>query len=457
MSKGLFIGIGDAGVATVTKLKDLLLERAYGSSIADMKAECAFVLDEEAIPELEHYADREIWVFSTSHEINGLLRKFTVDPNMHIRLVLFMPKAFIDQHFNKAVVADIATKSCSTFEELEKFPNLYVMPVDVESQDGKRIHLRQLYANTAELCYFLHVGAVAQWSNPFVASGYKAVVKADGFLKDYVKARYRYDACQALLGRGFEKILPTPEQQQRAISAFKHDDRPVLEKVERCIAEHGMYYTDVLLERVDFESGFLRQIRKGNENSRGLKMLAHLILDRGEYYLAQCRNLGVSFFETQYDLSTEYCPRVSDFVNGDSKFGSDHLFERLYSSIDPLGFLKKAPLSFVGFLMSRTDDDVVLKTIEKRIDDYIEYVFQSDDFEVKRWLDLPLESVFEEKSVAVPVFYPIVNADLPEVNTRMCKISDPLAHRFVVIKLVEGYSFRNYKYYDLLNTKKQSV
>lgn len=43
MPKGIFIGLGDAGAVTVAKLKALLFQRVYGSSKANMDADCSFI------------------------------------------------------------------------------------------------------------------------------------------------------------------------------------------------------------------------------------------------------------------------------------------------------------------------------------------------------------------------------------------------------------------------------
>ena len=43
MPKGIFIGLGGAGVATVARLKALLLQRTYGGNMEAMSQDCSFI------------------------------------------------------------------------------------------------------------------------------------------------------------------------------------------------------------------------------------------------------------------------------------------------------------------------------------------------------------------------------------------------------------------------------
>ena len=392
MPKGIFIGIGGTGVTTVARLKALLYQRAYGSSKADLDADCTFIFydtDSRAkdgacndvelrkmmgaypvIDEANEYIDagttapysmyqiaknaplsdevsqrmlewaidpdvrghfqlpptqlsegagaqriagrtglmfkrREfesfinaginklqqchganehdvenahpaVWVFSSAcggtsssalldvlYLVDRLYKKDVVNVDPYLRLVLYMPKAFIDKNAGNQ---NYYTNSYATLWELNEFRNdavlnnewanllpwkvcRYVMAVDVESQRGK-VSLEQMYANTAEMCYFLHTGAAGgtmvsqldndfsnngpyyghyitsqtdqfKWSQFLVGSGYRAVTKADDFLKEYVKRRFFYDFYgYGLIGLKMEDILPKPEDRMKEAKEF---------------------------------------------------------------------------------------------------------------------------------------------------------------------------------------------------------------------------------------------
>ena len=280
-----------------------------GSGIQRMAGRCGFVYKrkgfEEKIRGAMHKLEdlrflgllREdhpsIWVFSSSNGgtsssalldvlylVDRLYKRHVADVNPYVRLVLYMPKAFIDR--NKMIAHYYSRNAFATLWELNEFRNdlvlnndgkkfgafaaqpdrqewatittpwqvcSYVMAVDVESQKG-RVSLDQMYANTAELCYYMHTGAAGgemveyldydlapggpfygqyttsetdqfKWSKFLVGSGFKAIVKSDDFLKDYVRKRFRYDMFgYGLMGQRFEKILPTPEQRKEAAKAF---------------------------------------------------------------------------------------------------------------------------------------------------------------------------------------------------------------------------------------------
>ena len=409
MPKGIFIGLGGAGVTTVARLKALLFQRAYGSSKADLDADCTFIFydtdsrakdgackDEElrkmmgtnpVIDEANEYIDAGytvpysmyqlaknapltdeisqrmlewaidpdvpghfqlpnkplgvcagahrmagrtgflfkryvlerkimaglskfqeqlfaedgnlavehplIWVFSSSNGstsssvlldvlylVDRLYKARVVDCNPYLHLVLYMPKAFMD--VNEMSVNYYALNAYSTLWELNAFradavidndgrkfgtfavqpdrrewANLipwkvcrYVMAVDTESDDGRRVRIDQMYANTAETCYFMHTGASGQtmvsgldndfetggpfygtyrtsqtdrfkWANFVLGSGYKAINKADDFLKDYVRRRFRYDVLgYGLLGPELRQVWPNQEDLKCAVKSF---------------------------------------------------------------------------------------------------------------------------------------------------------------------------------------------------------------------------------------------
>ena len=238
---------------------------------------------------MEHPA---IWVFSSSnggtsssalldvlYMADRLYKANVADTNPYLRLVLYMPKAFIDVNRENALT--YGQNAYATMWELNEFrydafqrndgnkfgsfavrPDKtywkgctpwnvcsYVMAVDTESQAGC-VSLEQMYANTAELCYFLHTSAAGQtmisnidndlsfcgpfagnpkkvtddpfqWTKFVVGSGYKAITKADDFLKDYIYRRLHYDLWgYGLIGLPMDKILPSVEERMKAAELF---------------------------------------------------------------------------------------------------------------------------------------------------------------------------------------------------------------------------------------------
>ncbi len=241
---------------------------------------------------VEHPA---IWVFSSSNGgtsssalmdvlylADRLYKANVANADPYLRLVLYMPKAFID--VNKDNALTYGRNAYATLWELNEFradlfqrndgnkfgafavqPDKtdwkgrapwgvcsYVMAVDTESQSGN-VSMRQMYNNTAEMCYFLHTGAAGKsmisqldndlsingpyahnlrtamddpfkWAKFVVATGYKAITKADDFLKDYVRCRLRYDLFgYGLMGFDIDKIIPERENRIAAAKQFATD------------------------------------------------------------------------------------------------------------------------------------------------------------------------------------------------------------------------------------------
>lgn len=237
-----------------------------------------------------------IWVFSSSNGgtsssalldvlylIDRLYKEEIANVNPYLRLVLYMPKAFMD--VNQKNVNHYALNAYSTLWELNAFRTdavldndgkkfgtfavqpdrrewanfipwnvcSYVMAVDVESNDGRRVRIDQMYANTAETCYFLHTGAAGhtmvsrldndfsnlgpfygtfrtsqtdmfKWSNFVVGSGYKAINKADDFLKEYVRKRFRYDVLgTGLIGPELRQVWANQEDLMAAVKDFAEE------------------------------------------------------------------------------------------------------------------------------------------------------------------------------------------------------------------------------------------
>lgn len=240
---------------------------------------------------MEHPA---IWVFASScgatgssaildvlYMVDRMYKTHVENSEPYLRLVLYMPKSYID--LNRDNAPNYACNAYSTLWELNEFrfdavirndgkkfgtfaiqPDKidwtiispwnvcsYVLAVDNESQNGI-IPLEQMYNNTAELCYFLHTGAVGymvgeldnlflpygpyahslrtptddnfQWTKFVVGAGYKAITKADDFLKDYVRTRLGYDLFgYGLLGFEMEQILPNSEDRNDAVKQFSDE------------------------------------------------------------------------------------------------------------------------------------------------------------------------------------------------------------------------------------------
>lgn len=199
----------------------------------------------------------------------------------YLRLVLYMPKAYID--VNEQNASTYGESAYATLWELNEFrvdalnhndgkkfgtfaarPDKkgwtrqpwpvcsYVMGIDVESQESGSITKEQMLANTAELCYFLHTGSSGtsmisaldndlsinaayatplhvnddpfDWAKFVVGSGYKAITKADEALKNYVKTRLCYDLFgYGLMGHRMEQLLPNTDDRKIAAKEFASD------------------------------------------------------------------------------------------------------------------------------------------------------------------------------------------------------------------------------------------
>lgn len=233
-----------------------------------------------------------IWVFASSNGgtsssalldvlylTNRVYRGiYQADP--YLRLVMYMPKPFIDKNLNSKTGYSLG--GYSTLWELNAFrldrtqdndgkkfgtfavrPDInsswkndpwpvctYVMAVDIESESGKLNDLDQMIDNTANLCYYIHTSSVGEsmvsnldndfdtdkdfykkvnhpqnekfaWGYYVVGSGYKTLAKADNFLKEYIKRRFRYDLFgYGFVGKDFVEILPNDADQKAAVKAF---------------------------------------------------------------------------------------------------------------------------------------------------------------------------------------------------------------------------------------------
>ena len=388
MPKGLFIGLGGAGVKTVARLKALLFQGAYGSDKEALDADCSFIFydtDEESRnyvqrdvhlqkmmgrypvidpheyvdagsvnpchmfnsvlqstehddrsrrmlewatdPSVQGLPDRHlaygagarrmmgrfaffgareeleeriregiqndcepIWVFSSCcggtgssavldvlYLVDRLDREITGFSRPSVRLVMFMPKSYIEHaphqevfyHNSYATLWELNEfrvdyelkgdgKKFGAFAALPDEPGWedlgpwnvckYVMAIDTESQRGNVIGLDEMYANTAELCYQMYNSTVGEllendfyygpevghpresqndpfkWSRFVLGAGFRSIVKADDFLKDYLRVRFRYDLYgYGLQGVQFETVWPDPADRKEVAGRFADD------------------------------------------------------------------------------------------------------------------------------------------------------------------------------------------------------------------------------------------
>ena len=208
--------------------------------------------------------------------VDRLFKQHVANVNPYVRLVLYMPTTFIKM--NKVTDPIYCANSYATMWELNEFrcnhelrndgerfgafaamPDFsgwehlgawpvcsYVMAIDTESQMG-RITLDQMYEYTAELCYFHHTDSAgllsrlendmspwgpyyrnavkviddpSEWSRFLVAFGFRAIVKPDDLLKEYLRDRFRVDLYGALLGNDFEIVWPIEEDRRRVVKEF---------------------------------------------------------------------------------------------------------------------------------------------------------------------------------------------------------------------------------------------
>ena len=204
-------------------------------------------------------------------------KKFNTDP--YLRLILYMPKPFIDA--NKDNIS-YSLNAFSTFWELNafrfdsknlndgrKFKNFsckpdedgwegipgpwnvysYLLAIDAETDKNKQIKLDDLFINTSEMCYYMHISTAGdtmvsrldndikntqlindprkdtlsdfKWTKSVLAAGYKAICKPDDLLKEYVETRFLYDFYEyGLLGFSFEETHTSNDKRILATKDF---------------------------------------------------------------------------------------------------------------------------------------------------------------------------------------------------------------------------------------------
>lgn len=206
---------------------------------------------------------------------------YQTDP--YLRLVMYMPKPFIDRNKNSKTSYTLGGYATlwelnafrldrTQFSDGKKFgafavrPDInsswkedpwpvctYVMAVDIESEAGKLNDLNQMIDNTANFCYYIHSSCAGDsmvsnldndfdtdkdfykktnhpqnekfgWAYFVVGAGYKTLAKADNYLKEYVRKRFRYDLFSyGLLGKKYLEILPDKSARIAAEKKFAND------------------------------------------------------------------------------------------------------------------------------------------------------------------------------------------------------------------------------------------
>ncbi len=274
---------------------------------------------------------------------------------------------------------------------------------------------------------------------------------------------------------------------------------------QACIDELAIQHIEDIIQNITHEkSGVLVCLRRGDAGHKGLLGMTQVFHDKFHESIGAYHTLAHCFKETAKDVCVDYFPPVSEFVQEDESWVQGHLFEDLYTSIVPAnkrGFMVpiiKAVLSRVPGQMHWFTDmawgnpltqfDTLFKAFVNEVGVFVEDAMNDSNYAVKSWLDMPLEPVFDgyfsnndaardayiDRFVhSVPVFYPTSQGRLPQEDKHWCcsgesqlfTCVDPshpvgnvpfyqdasLGHRFVFIKLVSGYSFVDYKYFDMLN------
>ena len=242
----------------------------------------------------------EIWVFASSNGGTGSSALLDVlylvdrwyktileDNDPYLRLVLFMPKVYIDKNID--AVKYYACNAYATLWELNEFRNdavakkdgnkfgrfaiqpdmpywnnllpwsvcKFVIAIDSEDQKGHLIDTAQMYKNAAEICYSMYVSNAFmgidnpiryfeprssccepfEWSPFVVGVGRKSIKKADDFLKEYIRRRFRFDVLDGLFGGTFEEYLPTYNRQKLAVTNF----------ADECILSHLINFDNPIL------------------------------------------------------------------------------------------------------------------------------------------------------------------------------------------------------------------
>lgn len=192
--------------------------------------------------------------------------KGTFQTTPEVKLVLFMPKPFIDGNetnqyyplnaysyfwemnalrldFERGIPSRFGLFSVEPRIDKGKFPLFkYVIPVDIETDKNTKISLDSLYPTVAELIYYCNNGQGARemistmcndetlltrpandndhtiwrWTKSYVPYGYRLIKKPNDEFREYVRTRARYEVLKyGVLG------TPVPEELRRdAKNAF---------------------------------------------------------------------------------------------------------------------------------------------------------------------------------------------------------------------------------------------
>ena len=297
--------------------------------------------------------DADIWVVASSCGGTGssltldvlyLINKITnekLNRDAFVKLVLFMPEPFIEHnrvsgeetnHHSlngysfmwelNAFKQHVVDGGKDIFAHFSAFPWGYnpgeqydfcrfVIPVDVETNRSTKIGMNNIYATTAEMMYYLNVGAGAQkivsnlcndivtasnpssaltqfndtpfkWGTWLVPYGYHVIRKADYELKDYLKKRATFEILRyGLLG---DDMPNDPKYRDEAKKAFAKDYIiPYLMEMDGVLASEDESVRAAIEE--DFKvgvlrpdgldanrvNGFIRKVDEGLDNPDAIK------------------------------------------------------------------------------------------------------------------------------------------------------------------------------------------
>lgn len=217
----------------------------------------------------------DVWVFASMNGGTGSsmtldilywidrLTQFNIgmELNPNVKLVLFMPKAYIDKNdgnnqyylnayasmwelnafrlasqYNTGIDSFgpfAAVPPEATWTQDKKFPLFkFIIPVDVESDNNNTINLESLYPTVAEMVYYLNMGkggnsmisnlsnetrllnqdiykhddTRCEWTTPLIAYGYRVIKKPNDELRRYLKTRGMLELVKfGLLGKDVEE------------------------------------------------------------------------------------------------------------------------------------------------------------------------------------------------------------------------------------------------------------
>lgn len=276
-----------AGRTSVYKNWDTIITKVKAGINKMTGYENAGKTDKEKLEE----SKPSIWVFGSSNGGTGssaildvlyivdrvFQKKFNNDP--YLRLILYMPKPFMAKNEENL---NYPLNAFSTFWELNAFrydamnendgkkfqyfsckPNedgwetitgkwnvySYMLAIDAETDKNRPINLDDLFINTAEMCFYMHISTAGdtmvsrldnnikntklinsprtdrltdfKWTSSLIAAGYKAICKPDDLLIEYIKTRFLFDFYEyGLLGFTFDDIHTSAKDRENAKKVF---------------------------------------------------------------------------------------------------------------------------------------------------------------------------------------------------------------------------------------------